>query len=138
MAIKTNLQRNHATDPNKQEQGSWIDIDDEISIKVRRLNSDASRKARQEAEKPYTSQLREKNPPADILEKVFVEQLARGVIADWKGIQDEEGNEIPYSGDVAVELLSDEGLADFRSEILQAAMDKKTFKLEADKAALGN
>lgn len=93
--------------------------------------------ARKEAEKPFASQLRSKNPPNDILEKVLITQLAFGVIADWEGIEGEDGP-IPYSGEVAFEILSDEELRDFRGEVLSFALNKDSFRKADVEAALGN
>jgi len=137
MALKTNLHRNYATDSDKEENGSWKNFDGGIRLKIRRLNSQASLNARREAEKPYASQLREKNPPNDILEKVLIAQLAFGVIADWEGIEGDEGP-LPYSGETAFELLSDESLKDFRGEVLSVALNKDAFRLEEVEDAVGN
>ncbi|MDX0267609.1 hypothetical protein GOC13_07165 [Sinorhizobium meliloti] len=137
MVLKTNLHKNYATDSGKEENGTWQDFDGGIRLKIRRLSSQASMDARKEAEKPYTSQLRSKNPPSDILEKVLIAQLAFGVIADWEGIGGEDGP-IPYSGDVAFEILSDEELRDFRGEVLSFALNKDSFRKADVEAALGN
>lgn len=137
MALKTNLHKNYATSSDKEENGTWQEFEGGIRLKIRRLNSQASLDARKEAEKPYTSQLRQKNPPADILEKVLVAQLAFGVIADWEGIEGDEGP-IPYSGETAFELLSDESLKDFRGEVLSFSLNKDAFRAEDVKEALGN
>ncbi|MBB5277785.1 hypothetical protein HNR26_003874 [Rhizobium rosettiformans] len=137
MALKTNLHKNYATSSDKEENGTWQEFEGGIRLKIRRLNSQASLDARKEAEKPYTSQLRQKNPPTDILEKVLITQLAFGVIADWEGIEGEEGP-IPYSGETAFELLSDESLKDFRGEVLSFALNKDAFRAEDVKEALGN
>lgn len=138
MALKTNLHRNYATDSKKEEEGVWKEFDGGIKLKLRRLSSKASQDARKEAEKPYTSQLREKEPDTEILEKVFIQQLARGVIVDWEGVQDEDGKEIPFTPDLGVELLSDEALKDFRGEVIGFAISRDTFKAEANKDAVGN
>lgn len=137
MVLKTNLHKNYATDSGKEENGTWQEFEGGIRLKLRRLNSQTALDARKEAEKPYTSQLRQKNPPSDILEKVLIAQLAFGVIADWEGIEGEDGP-IPYSGEVAFELLSDESLKDFRGEILTISLNKDTFRAEDVQGAVGN
>lgn len=138
MAIKTNLQKHNSVDTSKEELGVWHDFDGDIRIRVRRLSSKISQNARKEAEKPYAAQLRLKETPQDVYDKILIQQIARGVIADWEGVADEEGNAIPYSGDVAVEVISGDEMKDFRLEVLNLSMTKDAYRTEVEEAALGN
>jgi hypothetical protein len=137
MAFKTNLSK-YAVDPHKEETGVWQEWDEEISFQIRRMNSDASQKAREEAEKPHKIKARNGTLSQDVLEDLAIHQIAYGLIADWKGITDDQGQEIPYSGEAAYEIFKDETLKDIRTFILQTALDRDLYKAEADKAALGN
>ncbi|MEQ8308002.1 MAG: hypothetical protein RIA09_15705 [Hoeflea sp.] len=138
MALKTNLHRNYAVDSKKEEEGVWKEFDGGIKLKLRRLSSKASQDARREAEKPYTSQLRDKEPDPDILEKVFIQQLAHGVIVDWEGIEDDDGKPVEFTPALAVELLSDEALKDFRGEVIGFAISRDTFRAASNEDAVGN
>lgn len=149
-----NLYKQFKTDENLEEQGIWVDFEGGVSIRIRRLSSQASVDARSEASKPYTTQIRRGALPDEVAEKIAIQQLARGVVADWKGIQkrledeagkpvlDEDGKvqwvDIPYTAEAAVEILSDENLEEFRGEIFQIAMNRDAFKSQDDDEALGN
>jgi len=138
MGLKTNLLKQYKTDKDKTEQGVWVDFENGISIRIRRLSSQASINARREAEKTIVSSLRNGKLSDEQNEEIAVHQLARGVIADWKGVTGDDGTEIPYSGDAAYEILKDEDLAEFRVEILQISLNRDSFKADADKDGLGN
>ncbi len=154
MGFKTNLHKQFQTDSSKEEQGIWVDFENGVSVRIRRLSSKASVRAREEAEKPYKTRLRSGSMDDDTAELLAMHQLARGVISDWKGITepvldkdgapilDEDGNpknkDIPYSPDTAFEILSDDALKDFRTELIQISLDRDAFKNEEDADAVKN
>ncbi len=135
---KTSLHKAYAVDTSKEENGVWQDFDEDISVCIRRLNSEASSKARDEAEKPHRINARNKALSEETMEDIATRQLAYGVIADWKGIKDEDGNEIPYSGEQAYEFLSDPELKDFRIFIFQFAADRVAYKKTLDEDSVKN
>ena len=138
MAIKTSLQKYNAVDTSKEELGVWHSFDGDIEIRIRRLSSKISQNARKEAEKPHAAALRTKETPPEVYDQILIQQIARGVISDWKGVTDEEGNEIPYSGDIAVEIISGDEMKDFRLEVLNLSMTKEAYRAEVVEAAVGN
>ena len=138
MAIKTNLQKHNAIDTSKEESGVWHDFAGDVKLRIRRLSSKISQNARKDAEKPYAAQLRLKEVPAEVYDSILVQQLARGVIADWEGVTDEDGKDIPYSGDVAAEVIAGPEMKDFRLEVLNLSMTKEAYRADVVEAALGN
>lgn len=142
MAIKTNLQKHNAIDTSKEEAGVWHDFDGDIKLRIRRLSSKISQNARKEAEKPYTTQLRQNGAKDEEKQKLYdlilIQQIAHGVIADWEGVTDEDGKDIPYSGDIAVEVISGPEMRDFRLEVLNLSMDKDAYRAEIVEASVGN
>jgi hypothetical protein len=137
MALKTNLTK-YAVDSVKEEDGVWQEWDEGISFCIRRLSSDIAQKAREDAEKPHVIKARNGNLSDEVKEDIGIRQLAFGIIADWKGITDENGQEIPYSGEAAYEIFKDDSLKDVRGFIVQTSLDRDLYKKEADEAALGN
>lgn len=136
--FKTNLHANYQVDTDREENGFWYQATDTIRIKIRRISSKKSADARKEAEKPYTSQLRNNTTlPSAILEEIAAKQLAFGIIADWEGIIDTEtSTAIPYSGETAFAIMSDPEMKDFAGEIFQQAMARDNFKrLENEEAS---
>lgn len=138
MKIKTNLHRQYQISADLEEQGFWYPATDEISIRIRRLSSKPSLDARKEAEKPYTSQLRANKAPEEVLEEIANKQLAYGVISDWKGVTDDEGNEVPYSGDTAYAILSDPEMKEFGADLFQQAFARDNFKAANNEEAVKN
>ncbi len=132
----------YATDSSKEENGVWQEWDDEVSFCIRRISSDKSQKAREEAEKPHKIKARNGTLSDDTNQEIAIYQLAYGVLADWKGLADvaEDGTvtEIPFSPAKALEILSDDQYKDVRNFILQTSLDRDLYKKEADKVALGN
>lgn len=154
MKITTSLHKAYAVDLSKEESGVWQDFDGGISICVRRLNSAPAIAAREEAEKPFLQRSRNKELTEEQNEEIATRQLAFGVIADWKGIVepilDEEGNavldadgkptfrDIPYSGEIAYEFLTDPELKDFRISLFQASADRSAYKKHLDEESVKN
>ena len=136
--FKTNLHQQFQVDEKREEAGFWYDVTDTISIQIRRISSKASQDARKKAEEPYTVQLRAKKIPEEVLEDIAAKQLAFGVIANWKGITGEDGEEIPYSGENAYDFLSDPSMKEFAAEIFQQSLAKENFKAIADEDAVKN
>ncbi len=155
MTFKTNLHAQFAVDLSKEESGVWTPFGGGVELCIRRLSSEASQKARTEAEKPYLTRSRNAELSSDDLEAIAIKQLAFGIIADWKGVKvpapanadgspavDEKGNplqvELPFSAQAAFEILNDEEMKDLRGAVLQVSVDRDAFKKEADKDAVKN
>jgi len=54
-------------------------------------------------------------------------ELAAACIVGWSGLEDEEGNEIPYSPAKALELVADPGLAYLKEQVEEFIADRKNF-----------
>lgn len=145
---KTNLHAIFATDSRKEEEGTWLDVNafQGLKIKIRRLRSDAASK---EFEKKLTERYGEGklrdlqgNNNADQGVEILKLQLSC-VMIDWKGLIDTEAKvaegedrpEIPYSEELAMELLS---IRDFREFVFQAANERDAFREKADEDAEKN
>lgn len=66
-------------------------------------------------------------PPA-VEEEIATEAIARTILLDWKGIEDEDGEPIPYSTEEARRLLKLS--RDFRLEIVSIATEMEMFRRE--------
>jgi len=147
----TNLHAIFATDRSKEEDGSWVDINQfqGLKIKIRRLRSDAAAKEFETklAARYGEGKLREmqKNSTGgDTNEGAEILKLQLScVLVDWKGLvdtsaeADEDGilPEIPYSAELATELLE---LRDFREFVFQAANERDAFRETSNKDAVKN
>lgn len=128
---KTNIAASFAFDLNKAENGVWMPLTLDIKVKVRRFKSRVSQDARNKFMQPYAQVARRgQELPENITNEVLNKQLAAGVIVDWKGIVDADGNEIACTFDNALELLTQ--LPDFRDAIFQLSIDAEAFKPDSE------
>ncbi|WNL50650.1 tail assembly chaperone [Ruegeria phage RpAliso] len=139
--FNTNIHTIFATDAKLEEDGAWVDVNGfyGLKIKVRRLRSDAAAKAYERIviETFGEGKLRK---PSDINAEQSLEilkrQLAEAILIDWENLRDTEtGEDIPFSVEVARELMD---ITDFRDFVYQAAAERDTFREKADKEAEGN
>lgn len=139
--LNTNLHSIFQTNKELEEDGAWVPVNGfyGLEIKVRRLNSDAVQKAYEKMviETFGEGKLRK---PGDITSEqslgLLKRQLGEAVLVDWKNLRDAEtGDEIPYSQEVAMELME---VKDFREFVYQAATERDAFREAADKEAEGN
>lgn len=138
MALKTNLKKLHGTSSDLEENGAPLVLSGGITVFVRRMSSRASQNARKEAEKIYAQELRQKEVPAEVTEKVFLHQLAYGVISGWTGITNEDDTALVFSPADALALISDDELKDFRGEVISFSLEAANYRNKLDEEALGN
>lgn len=140
-ALKTNIHAIFGTNAALEEDGAWVEVNGlyGLKIKVRRLKSNAAQKAYEAivAEEFGEGKLRTvKDITAEQSLKIQKRQLAEAVLLDWKNLRDSEtGDEIPYSKEIALELME---IGDFREFVFQAANERDTFKAANDAEAEGN
>jgi len=120
----------YRTDKTAEEQGVWVVLDDDIEVKVARLNNKAARDLRRTLEKPYRNM---QTIPDAANEAILTKVIAQAVVKDWKGVTDLNGKTVPYSPDVAEKLFKE--FPDFLSDVVSAAMTRETFQGEATEAA---
>ena len=103
------------------EKGGWVsDLPNlpGVSVKVRGLfNSEASKMF---AEARATMNEDEFKDP-DVQDALDVRLLAETVLVDWDGIDDDDGEPLEYSKEIAEELLSDPDLEVFHRAVTHAA-----------------
>jgi hypothetical protein len=125
------------TDAESAEEGKWFSFGKAIKIKVRRYKSKKSRKVREMLEAPYKRSMRSGGVLAEsIQEEITNEHIAIGIIADWKGVTDKEGKELPYTKENALALV--EQLPEFRDAIADLSVGLNNFIDEEEEDISGN
>lgn len=66
-------------------------------------------KALEAATRPYRRQLELGSIKNEIAEKLFLNVFVDTILRGWENVQDENGNDIPYSKDCAISLLEELG-----------------------------
>lgn len=115
----------YKTDKKLEEEGQWVDLGDEILVKVARLNSERSQAVRRKLEKPY-SKIRG-NIPEDISEEILTKQVAEAVLLDWKGVTDDNGKDLECTYENRYKMLKE--FKDFRFDVVTCSMEAETFKV---------
>lgn len=109
------------------EGGKWFDFGSTIKVKIRRFKSKKSRKVRENLEAPYKRVSKFGSAlPDDVQEEISTRHIAEGIVADWKGITDKEGNTIPYSKEAATKLFTE--LPEFRDAVAEISLGLDNFR----------
>lgn len=111
------------------EEGKWFKVGPVAEMKLRRFSSKASKKTRQNLEKPHREQYRGRDLPEDVMEDITNQHIAYAIIADWRGVV-KAGKPLPYSKNAALDLM--EKLPDLRTIIINLAVSLDQFR-DADK-----
>lgn len=84
-------------------------------------------KAQEHFEKPFKKKIAKDTLSATAKRDINLKSLARSILLDWKDVE-EDGKAIPYSEEIAVEMLKDDPeLLEF---IMDVALDNDNFKAE--------
>lgn len=120
-----------------EEEGRWIDLDDQTAIKIRAFGCQAVIDLRDKEMKPYQALLRAgAEIPKDKNEDIGLKVIAGAIIADWKGIRNAEGKIVPYSADEAYHILK--ALPKFAGFVINYSTEAQNFKEELREDSAGN
>lgn len=124
---KSKLFARFKTDQSREEEGVWIDFGDGIRVKIRRFSSKASVEIRNRLQKPYAEMLRRGGSlPDSVAEEILNRQIADGVIADWEGIEDDNGQPLSATSENKYKIIT--ALPEFRGEIFSVSLERDNYK----------
>lgn len=128
----------YETNQDLETNGKWFEeFGPEVKIKIRRYTAPASRKVRDAILKPYLKQYKTAEKiPEEIMEDLTAQHLSRGVVTDWSGVFDRDGNEMPFSPDNVYALFR--ALPDLTKEVLLLSINMDNFKAEKKEEIKGN
>lgn len=119
------------------EDGKWFKFGKSIEIKIRRFKSKKSRDVRSALEAPYKRAMKFSSAlPDDIAEDITTEHIAVGIIVDWKGVTDKDGNAVPYSKSAAMQFLK--ALPELRDAVAEISLSLDNFREEEKEEIEGN
>jgi len=117
-------------DTNAVVDGIWVTrVIDDLDVKVASTDSRKYTDSLRVALKPYQRTL--KNMENDQFAQIQNKCIAKHILLDWKNLVGDDGVEIPYSSEKALELLNDPEMADFRETILNLSSEQELFRKEA-------
>lgn len=130
----------YALDSKTVEEGQWVKLRDDIEVQVRSIRSEQVRKVRQRAQRKYErllpSQKWRFTPEQE--DKIAEEVIVDAVLINWRNIEDENGRPLPYSRELARQLVTDPEMVVFREDIMTAAGLDETFRRELAEEIAGN
>jgi hypothetical protein len=126
------------SDLNKENQGVWVPYQMGIELKVARLGNPAYQQALVTLTEARKALLGCMELSDDQRADVQKEAVARTVLLDWRGIEDDEGNPIPYSPDQALLWFRDPELWRLYTFILMVGLEEERFRKSVLEAAAKN
>lgn len=108
--MKTNLSKAFGTNKELELEGKWFEIAEDISFRMRRTggaNSHRFNELRALYFKPYARQIKTDSLNNKTYDSLFVQVFVDACMVDWKGLLDEDDNQIPYSKEVAIKLFTE-------------------------------
>lgn len=128
-------------DTGKMRNGVWERITDDFEVCVAHSNVPAylaflQKNARGHGRAFMKGRLDEKTMQA--IKPVIKEATARHLLLDWRGLQEENGDEIPFSVEKAVEILTDPECEPLFNMIVEISQDESLFRAQQDEDDAGN
>ena len=118
----------YGTSSEKEREGVWVNLGDDLKVKIARANNPTHSKATERLIKPFRRQVLNNTLPQEKQVEITVKAMATGIVKDWEGLEDDDGKTIDYSVDSCVELLTD--YKDFREEIAEISQSMEMFRNE--------
>lgn len=130
----------YETDLSAEEGGKWFtDFLGEGSgadIKIRRASSRAAQKVYQSLVVENRKHFKKGKFPPEIERDMEAAHTARGLIVDWRGVVDKDGNDIKFDAETAQELLLK--LPNFMRDVRAIANSIDAFRAETQEDIAGN
>ena len=118
------------------ESGTWVQIGNGISVKVRSPQSAHSKAIRRKLEAPYAAlTARGKELPDDVAENILIKQLSESLIVDWKGIEGDDGEPLEATPENIEKALRQ--FQFFRDDVGSVIATRDTYKAKTTEADLG-
>jgi hypothetical protein len=113
-----------ALDSERQEKGAWVgDIPEcgELKLLVRGVNNSDWRKLQSKLIEAIPRKKRTGRLDVDEMDRVQSTCLLNTCLLDWSGVEDDQGNALPYTKELAHKLLFDPQYRKFRDGVVWAA-----------------
>lgn len=125
------------TNKEREENGVWVDFDDETSLLIARYMNPHHKKFSKKAMSPLKRQMRANTLPDKTYDAIEVKGMANHVLLDWKGMKD-NGKKLAYSVKEAERLLGDPALDWFADFVREVSQDISLYREEEIEEAANN
>lgn len=135
--MSANLFELFASNKESEEDGRWVELSDDTALKIRAFGSKAVNDLRDREMRPFQALLRAGGKiPEDKSEEIGYRVIAGAVLADWKGVRNVEGVEVPYSAEEAYAIVK--ALPKFAAFIVNYSTDAQNYRDSLREDSAGN
>jgi hypothetical protein len=124
-------------DLQKQSEGVWVKWEDGISLKIARIgNPHSVRLAEAHAAKNIA--LKEARLPEEPYSVLELQLLTEAILLDWRNVDDDNGQPLPYTPQEGAKILADPAYADLKDFIQAQALKRENFTEAGNRATEKN
>jgi hypothetical protein len=127
-----------AIDTKKSIDGVWCPLYDGIELKIARINNPDYEKYREKLNEPFLRQIRASIIDKGVMADLTKQAVAKCVLIDWKNIEDEVGQPIPYSYEKALEILRNPAYVQLADFVMAKACDYELYRQVAKSESIKN
>ncbi len=124
------------SDMDKVENGQWFNYALGIQLLIANIHNSKYRKMRSKLLKPHQRRL--KSMSGDEVLEILKPTVAKHLLIGWKNIEDELGQEIPYSSEKALEFFNDPSLIDLFTFVIDTAGENASYAIEQQEEEVKN
>jgi len=117
-----------ALDPSSSDEGVWKEFMNGVSFKIARYGNTAHALSMQQILNSH-----KEDPDATELGDEVAESLVTFILLDWKGLTTPEGEPIPYSKEVALELLTKDEYIHVQTFVEKTSRDMANYYVKEKK-----
>lgn len=125
-------------DAKRAVEGVWHTYAEGIEVRVARMFNPNYERVVAELMKPHAKEYRAGRLSNEQMEDVRVQAIARTVLLDWKNVEDDDGQPMPYTPERGLAVLRDPGYVDLLAFISAKAGDWESYRLSVQEDAKGN
>lgn len=139
----TSLYSQFKADPKLESEGIYLEYGvnskkEPIQIRIARAGGANTRYAKrlEIITKPYRRQIQTESIDRDQLTALLKQAYAETVVLGWTGVEDEDGNDLPFNVANCRKLFDD--LPDLFQDVMEQAQKSALFRAELKEADAGN
>jgi hypothetical protein len=109
------------------DDGVWL-VYSGAKLKIGRAGSTEWLKAQEDLERPFKKRIEKGTLSATIKRDINIRNVARTILLDWDGVQDEDGKKVAYTEEIGFTALQDD--PDLLEFVLDSALDNDNFRVK--------
>lgn len=121
-----------------EKDGVWFDFSMGIELKIANANNPVFKDYLKKITKPFIQQIRNSPDGSDIQTRLFKKAAARHLVLDWRNIEDDDGNEVPFSSETCLEYFNDPSLREFYNFVVLSANANEMYRQQIEEESEGN